>query len=94
MSITQSATFCPAPWTSLNIDQTGRVSPCMYCWDSVGNIKQATIQEIIRGKTMSDIRAHMARGRAEVGYARDYMHAGSVGHKIAFEQIIKDYHGR
>ena len=23
--ITNSKTFCPAPWTSLNIDQTGRV---------------------------------------------------------------------
>lgn len=61
-SITESPTFCPAPWTSLNIDQTGRVSPCMHCWDSVGNIKETPIQEVIAGPIMSDIRAHMARG--------------------------------
>lgn len=60
--ITQSPTFCPAPWTSLNIDQTGRVSPCMHCWDSVGNIKETPIQEVIHGPIMTDIRNHMARG--------------------------------
>lgn len=36
----------------------------------------------------------MARNRAEVGYARDYMHPGLKGHRIAFEKIIKDYYGR
>jgi hypothetical protein len=41
-----------------------------------------------------DAHKFMARGRFEVGYARDYMHAGPKGHKIAFEQIIKDYYGR
>jgi radical SAM protein with 4Fe4S-binding SPASM domain len=62
MSITQSPTFCPAPWTSLNIDQTGRVSPCMHCYDSVGNIKKTSIQEVIHGPILTDIREHMARG--------------------------------
>lgn len=62
MSITQSPTFCPAPWTSLNIDQTGRVSPCMHCNDSVGNIKKTSIQEVIHGPILTDMREHMARG--------------------------------
>jgi radical SAM protein with 4Fe4S-binding SPASM domain len=65
--ITSSPTFCPAPWTSLNIDQTGRVSPCMHCWDiahanGVGNIKESPIQEIIHGPILTDMREHMARG--------------------------------
>lgn len=60
--ISSSPTFCPAPWTSLNIDQTGRVSPCMHCYDTVGNIKQTPIQEIIQGPVLTDIREHMARG--------------------------------
>lgn len=60
--ITKSPTFCPAPWTSLNIDQTGRVSPCMHCFDSVGNIKQNTIQEVIVGPIIKDIKNTMARG--------------------------------
>jgi radical SAM protein with 4Fe4S-binding SPASM domain len=60
--ITESPTFCPAPWTSLNIDQTGRVSPCMCCLDSVGNIKETSIQEVIHGPILTDMREHMARG--------------------------------
>ena len=41
-----------------------------------------------------DAHNFMARSREEVGYARDYMHAGPKGHQLAFEKIIKDYHGR
>ena len=60
--ITDSPTFCPAPWTSLNIDQTGRVSPCMHALRSIGNIKNTPIQQIITGESMQIIRDHMARG--------------------------------
>lgn len=65
--ITHSPTFCPAPWTGLNIDQTGRVTPCMHCFDSVGNIKEAPIQEIIHGPVLTDMREHMARGEWHSG---------------------------
>ena len=61
--ITASPTFCPAPWTSLNIDQTGRVSPCMHCFDSVGNIKETTIQQVLAGPIHKSIRETMARGQ-------------------------------
>ena len=63
MSNTSSSpTFCPAPWTSLNIDQTGRVSPCMHSYESTGNIKTTTIQEIIHGPKLASIRDHMRQG--------------------------------
>lgn len=65
--ITQSPTFCPAPWTSLNIDQTGRVSPCMHHWDSLGSIKQNTIQEIIQGPGFTDLKNHMLQGKWSTG---------------------------
>jgi hypothetical protein len=41
-----------------------------------------------------DAHDFMARSREEVGYARDYMHAGPRGHQLAFEKIVSDYHGR
>jgi organic radical activating enzyme len=63
MSVTSSATFCPAPWTSLNIDQTGRVSCCMFGEQSIGNIKQNSIQEIIQGPALQDIKQIMAQGQ-------------------------------
>jgi MoaA/NifB/PqqE/SkfB family radical SAM enzyme len=60
--ISSSPTFCSAPWTSLNIDQTGRVSPCMHSYDTVGNIKHTPIQQVIHGPVLTDIRNHMAQG--------------------------------
>ena len=63
MSIAESPTFCPAPWTSINIDQTGRVSPCMHCLSSVGNIKHSNVQKVINGPVMKDIRLHMSQGK-------------------------------
>ena len=61
--ITSSPTFCSAPWTSLNIDQTGRVTPCMHCFDpSLGSIKHNTIQEVIFGKKFQELKETMARG--------------------------------
>jgi len=60
--ITQSPTFCPAPWTSLNIDQAGETSPCFHCVEMIGNNKQMTIQEIIHGPKVTSMREAMARG--------------------------------
>jgi MoaA/NifB/PqqE/SkfB family radical SAM enzyme len=47
--ITNSPTFCPAPWTSLNIDQAGRVLPCFHGTKTIGNIKEVSIQQVISG---------------------------------------------
>jgi hypothetical protein len=32
------------------------------------------------------------RSREEVGFARDYMHAGAVGHKMLADEILNDWH--
>jgi MoaA/NifB/PqqE/SkfB family radical SAM enzyme len=65
--ITKSPTFCPAPWTSLNIDQAGETSPCFHCVDMIGNNKQMTIQEIIHGPKVTSMREAMARGEWHPG---------------------------
>ena len=65
--ITKSPTFCPAPWTSLNIDQAGETSPCFHCVDMIGNNKKNTIQEIIHGPKANSMREAMARGEWHPG---------------------------
>ena len=60
--ISQSPTFCPAPWTGLNIDQAGEVSPCFHCVDMIGNAKKNSIQEIITGPVVTGMKQAMARG--------------------------------
>jgi len=65
--ITKSPTFCPAPWTSLNIDQAGETSPCFHCVDMIGNNKKNTIQEIIHGPKATSMREAMSRGEWHPG---------------------------
>jgi radical SAM protein with 4Fe4S-binding SPASM domain len=63
--ISNSPTFCPAPWTSLNIDQAGDVYPCFHCVGpetTIGNNKKTPIQEIIHGPTVTAMRESMSRG--------------------------------
>lgn len=62
MSISQSKTFCSSPWTFLNIDQTGKVLPCMHSGYELGNIKEKPIQEILKDKPLRDLRETIARG--------------------------------
>lgn len=59
--ITDSKTFCSAPWTSLNIDQTGRVMPCMHSSYQLGNIKEKPIQEILLDQPLSELKQAMAQ---------------------------------
>lgn len=61
--ITQSPTFCPAPWTSLNIDQTGRVMPCFHTGYELGNIKHRTIQQILTDQPLQELKQAMAQGQ-------------------------------
>lgn len=63
VNITQSPTFCPAPWTMLNIDQQGRTNPCFSCTKIMGNIKHNTIQEVLAGPVRKEMRDAMAAGQ-------------------------------
>lgn len=67
--ITNSPTFCPAPWTSLNIDQTGRVMPCMHTGLELGNIKQTPIQQVINGPVHTELKQKIACGEWHSGCA-------------------------
>jgi len=62
-AVTHSPTFCSAPWTSLNIDQTGCVMPCMYSSYELGNIKQTPIQQVLLDDNIKDLRQTIARGQ-------------------------------
>lgn len=61
--ISKSPTFCPAPWTTLNIDQTGHVMPCFHTGYELGNIKRKPIQEIIQDLPIKELRQTMAQGQ-------------------------------
>jgi radical SAM protein with 4Fe4S-binding SPASM domain len=63
--ITASPTFCPCPWTTLNIDQTGTVKPCLSSYEykqDLGNINTSTVQEIIAGPRLQELKQRIAAG--------------------------------
>lgn len=62
-SITSSPTFCTAPWTGLNIDQTGGVHPCMHSGYTLGNIKEQNIDSILCGQPMFELKNAMRQGQ-------------------------------
>lgn len=62
-SITKSSTFCSAPWTGLNIDQTGGVHPCMHSGYTLGNIKEQSIDSILDGRPMFELKNAMRQGQ-------------------------------
>jgi len=61
-TITSSPTFCVAPWTGLNLDQTGKVFPCMHTGYTLGNIKQENLNDILNGSPMQELKAAMKCG--------------------------------
>lgn len=65
----------------------------------VNNIKnKLAIAEICRQSSAKflvlDAMVEMGKSREELGYARDYMHAGPVGHEMVADKFLKQYHGQ
>lgn len=46
----------------VNIDQTGRVMPCMHSGYELGNIKQTAIQQVLRGTPVLELKTAMSKG--------------------------------
>jgi hypothetical protein len=63
----------------------------------VNNVKnKLAIAEICRQNNVKflvlDANVEMSKSRAEVGYARDYMHAGPVGHQMVADKFLQKYY--
>jgi len=66
-NITESPTFCPAPWTSLNINQIGLVLPCMASGFELGNVKQKNIIEILKDEPIRSMKEAQIHGEWHPG---------------------------
>jgi len=62
MAITDSKTFCSSPWTFVNIDQTGKVLPCMHSGYELGSLNEKSIQEILQDQPLRDLKQTIAKG--------------------------------
>lgn len=66
-NITASQTFCPAPWTSLNINQIGIVTPCLNSGFHLGNIKQKNLYEILQDEPIKSMKQAQLQGQWHPG---------------------------
>ena len=51
-------TLCPIPWNGVYIEPDGRVNTCAVAQESLGNIKDTPIQDILTGKVNRSIKLH------------------------------------
>lgn len=56
---------------------------------AIGQICALNTTQLIIYEAMRE----MSRSREEIGYARDYMHAGTKGHRMLADKIIREYRG-
>lgn len=54
-----SKTFCPMPWTHLNIKQEGKVSACWRFPDKLGDYRTQKLQEIWNDKELLQLRSDL-----------------------------------
>lgn len=48
--------FCPIPWTGFYVDTSGDVKNCICSYESIGNLKNNSIQEIVHGEKNTKIK--------------------------------------
>jgi len=56
-------TFCSYPFESLFLETSGNVKPCCSLKETLGNIKDNSLKEIMEGKLATDIRASITDGK-------------------------------
>lgn len=66
-NITQSPTFCPAPWTCVNINQLGLVLPCLNSGFLLGNVKQRNFADILRDEPLRSMKQAQIQGQWHPG---------------------------
>lgn len=60
--ITNSPTFCPAPWTTLRLGTNGEIGICPYS-KSIGNYLKSNINDILKNNTIKSIKDSMLHGQ-------------------------------
>ena len=54
--------FCPLPWTGFLIEANGNVKNCVCSYESIGNIKEQSIEDIMVDNTNMQLKKDMLAG--------------------------------
>lgn len=62
--ILTNKSFCPLPWTGFIVQQNGDVKNCVLSKESIGNIDENSIEEILAGKKNIKIKEEMLANKS------------------------------
>ena len=62
-----SSTFCPMPFSHLNIKHEGKVSACWRYPDELGNYTSSTLEEIWNNKNIKQLRKSLLNSEKPAG---------------------------
>lgn len=94
MDVNDIEHFCAAAWTGLYLDPDGSVDFCCVAKNGLGNIKEQSIQEILSGPRVREIRERMLDNQAVEGCAacwrqdRDHRMQTFFNNKYILQQPI------
>jgi MoaA/NifB/PqqE/SkfB family radical SAM enzyme len=73
--------YCAAPWRGLHINPSGSVKTCCAGNPTMlGNIKDSSIEEILTGPVLQEIRQTLRQGRPHEKYCHNCVVSGKYGH--------------
>jgi len=77
-----NGTFCPVPWTGFIMNPDGEVKNCVLSEQTLGNINVTDIQNILQGKTNTEIKTCMNADQQHSGSNNSYkLEQGTTGLK-------------
>lgn len=77
-----NGTFCPVPWTGFIMNPNGEVKNCVLSNESIGNINDTDIKDILHGKKNSQIKDAMCSDKKHTNCSNCYkLEQGNTGIK-------------
>ena len=77
-----NGTFCPVPWTGFIMNPNGEVKNCVLSNQTLGNINNTDIQDILHSDTNTEIKQFMNTNKQHAGCANCYkLEQGTSGLK-------------
>ena len=77
-----NGTFCPVPWTGFIMNPDGEIKNCVLSEQTLGNINVTDIQDILQGKTNTEIKTCMNADKQHSGCSNCYKNEqGTTGLK-------------
>ncbi|MCB0385156.1 MAG: twitch domain-containing radical SAM protein [Bdellovibrionales bacterium] len=86
-------TFCPAPWMSVEIGESGQLRPCCVYYGSFGNIRDTSLAEAFNGIRNSQLREVLRRDEwpKECWHCSNGEYMGSTSRRTEYIEYLHKY---